>query len=240
MRVVTNENTIDRNKRWAQLLFFLSMGALIASFFFSSSIQSADLGIFFQCVVMPLLLVMVITSVRMTNLWVREPAPWKALREGLKGIGNDAVLYHYLMPADHVLVNSAGIFAITTRFQDRPQKIVDDKWENRSGILTYMRQEQLGDPTREAKLKAKQTEVFLQELLQDDSIEVQPLVVFTHPRASVEMEGEQTIPVLYASPDRKKSSIKSYLKDVAKKTDYPTLSEQQIKELDDALLFEDE
>jgi hypothetical protein len=241
MRVVTNEKLIERNKRIAQILFFVSLAALGGSFFLSGSL-SAQAATYFQCLVLPSMLILVVWSVRMTNDCVRKPHPWEAIPEGLKGIGTDTVMYNFLMPASYVLVTSTGVFALVTRFQDRPQKLVGDKWEGHNSLLgrllAFMRQEQMGNPARDAQLRAKQTEAFLQEILGDDKIRVQPLIVFIHPNADVTIEGEPTVPVLYASAEKKKNTLKQYLKE-AKKKSYPTLSKTQIDELDDVLLYAD-
>lgn len=239
MRVVTNESLIERSRRLAQILFFVSIAFLIGSFFLSTQVgTSDDLGFYFQCVTIPVLFGLVLLSVRMTNAWVRQPHPWMALQEGLKGIGSETSLYNFVMPAPHVIAHSSGVFAIVTRFQDSPQKVVDDTWHTSRSLLAFMRQEQLGNPTEEARLKARKTELFLQELLRDDTIRVQPLVVFISPAANVTIEGEQTVPVLYANPDKKKYSLKNYLRD-AKSCNYPTLSKDQLDQLDDLLLYED-
>lgn len=246
MRVVTNERKIERNKRIAQTLFFVSIIGMIGSIFLLNSIAESnpELATNIQCLSLGVLMVMVITSVRMTNIWVRQPHPWVAIREGLKGTDKDITLYNFVMPADHVLLTPYGNFAITTRFQDKPQKVTDDKWQTRlnplSQFMTFFRQEQLGNPTKEAQLRAKQTEAFLQALLEDDSIIVQPLIVFTHPRAKVDMEGALSVPVVFASADYKKMSLKTYLKDIRNKTKEDVgLSEDQMDELDDVLLFVD-
>lgn len=214
------------------------MAGLIGSFFIGNNITSQNAAIVFQCVVMPLLLLMVVVSVRMTNLWVRQPYPWEAIKDNLKGIGADYTLYNFLLPANHVLIGPTGIFAITSRFQDRPQVLEDDNWKTRANLLTLMRQEQIGNPSRDAQLHAAQTEAFLRELLGDESIEVQPVVVFVHPKASIEMSGEQTVPVLFTDTDRKKGSLKEYLRGL-KAEGYPTITKEQIAEIDDALLYLD-
>jgi hypothetical protein len=239
MRVVTNEKMIEGRKRLSQLLFFFSIGTLVASFLFGNTLDDdPNLAFAFQCFVLPALLLMVMASVRLTNLWVRQPTPWTAIPEGLKGAGAENVLYNYLLPAPHVLVSPNGIFAITTRFQDRPQKVEGQKWRTRQNILTFLRQEQIGNPTREAQLRAAQTQAFLRELLGDESIEVQPLIVFLHPAAVVDVEGETPVPILFASPERKKDSLKDYFKTL-KKNAYPSLSKEQIAELDNILLYRD-
>ena len=240
MRVVTNEKLIERNRRIAQILFFASIAALAASFFFTNSFSedNQQIAFYFQCLMLPLMLSMVIISVRMTNTWVRQPNPWEAIREGLKGTGGDTTIYNFLMPARHVLVSPHGIFSLTTRFQDAPQEVNGDTWKTKAGIITFMRQEHLGNPTSDALLDAAKTEVFLQELLGDEDIKVHPVIVFIHPNAEVKTEGEQTVPILYANADKKKGSLKSFLRD-AKKNKYPTLTDEQREKLDNLLLYKD-
>jgi len=239
MRVVTNEKIINRNKMIAQSLFFVSMGLLVLSFFGSNRLSGDEnLALVTQCGAIPLLFGLVIASVRMTNSWVRQPYPWDAIQAGLKGIGSETVMYNFLLPANHVLIGPNGIFALTTRFQEKSQTVKDDKWDNFMGLLTLMRQEQIGNPTKEAELKAAKTEVFLQELLEDESIIVNPVIVFVHPNADVTVEGELSVPVVYSSPDKKKLSLKNHIRD-AKSEDLPTLSKEQLAELDDVLLYED-
>ena len=239
MRVVTNDKLINRNRMIAQSLFFVSMGLLVLSFFGSNQLSGdGDLALAFQCAAIPILFGLVIGSVRMTNNWVRQPYPWEQIRAGLKGIGGENVLYNFVLPANHVLIGPNGIFAITTRFHEKPQAVKDDHWQPNLGLLTLMRQEQIGNPTHEAKIKAAKTEAYLRELLEDDEITVTPVVVFVHPNAEVSIEGDLSVPVLYASPEKKKLSLKNYIRD-AKTDANHTLTKEQIAELDDVLLYED-
>jgi hypothetical protein len=243
MRVVTNLKIIQRNRQMAQLLFYISMGGLVLSFLFGNSISSdPQAASVFQCIVLPMLFILVILSVRMTNTWMRKPEPWIAIQEGMKGVSTENNLYHYVFPAPHVVIGPDGIFAMVTRFQDRPYIVKDDRWNTNATLLSrflmFARQEQIGDPTYEAKLKAAQTQAFLRELLQDQLIEVHPLIIFIHPKANVTVEGESSVPILYGDPDRKKDSLKQFFRNL-KKQGYPTITKEQIAEVDDALLYED-
>ncbi len=72
-----------------------------------------------QTAILPIAFITTIVSVRMTNLWVRQPRPEVVIREGLKGLSNKSVLYsYYHFPARHVLICPQGVFAMVTRFQD--------------------------------------------------------------------------------------------------------------------------
>src|SRR5690606_39909648 len=49
----------------------------------------------------------------------RLPEPHNVLSNGLKGVGAAATLYHYYLPADHVLVTPKGVFTLTDRKSTR-------------------------------------------------------------------------------------------------------------------------
>ena len=237
MRVVTNDATIDRNRRIAQYSFFFSIFVLLGSFIFLNSLSPE--GSSLACFILPLAFLITLFSVRMGNNWIREPLSWEAIQESTRGISSNAVLYHFILPAKHVFISPMGIFAFYTMFQDRHIVVKDDKWRMTGGligsILTFMRQDSVGNPTREAQFEAQVAEKTLQKIFPDKEIEVQPIIVFLHPGAKVDIEGEQTVPITFATGDSE-PSLKLFLKSL-KEEDYPTLTSEEIDELDDELIY---
>ena len=116
MRIETNQKLVRRNRRIAQYLFFFSMGALAAAFIaanaqaFSGELPDTttlegQLSLILPTLVLPVGVLASLFSVRMTNLWIREPRPERAIQEGSKGLSNKSVLYNYHhIPSRHVLV----------------------------------------------------------------------------------------------------------------------------------------
>src|SRR5690554_5817915 len=145
MRVETNQKLVRRNRRIAQYLFFFSLAVLIGAFIvanaqmFSGSLPDPDtlegtLALVLPTLVLPIGVLASLFSVRMTNLWIRQPRPESAIREGLKGLSNKSVLYNYYhLPARHVLICPQGVFAITTRFQEGRYTVTGDKWITHGG-----------------------------------------------------------------------------------------------------------
>jgi len=236
MHVETNLKLIRRNRQIAQYLFFFSFGILIVGLLLTNqqtaSLEANDLllGGILPAIVVVIAFVATIFSVRMTNNWIREPRPETVLREGLKGVGHKAVLYNYYHgPVRHVLVAPQGVFAITTRWQDRRYSVAGDQWKTHrslmSRIFSAFRFDSIGNPTDEAIRNAEYVKKLLEPIA--PNVPVRPLIVFTDPRATITIE-DPIVPVLRAQ-DKINPSIKDYIKDTER---LPTLTPEQIAEFE--------
>ena len=240
MRVVTNAALIQRNRTIAQASFFFSIIILAASFYFSVQYGNEQNGYIFNCLVVPALFSAMLFAVRTSNKWIREPVAWNALPEALKGISTDAVLYQYVLPAEHVLVAPQGVFVLLPLFHDRPLVVEDDKFRIPGGpfgmVFTFMRQEQLGNPAARAMEAAEAVQELLDEHFPDNNLHARPVIVFTHPNTRVELDGEQEVPVVFAL-SKQSPSLKDFVK--SQETIVGgTLTAEQIDELDDMYIYE--
>jgi hypothetical protein len=226
MRIETNTALVKRNKRLATVMFFISMAVLIGGFFLITATQglaaqSNNDGNFLassllSTLVLPASLICTIFSVRLTNLWLRQPRPEEAIKEGLKGISRRSTLYsYYHFPARHVLIAPQGVFAIVTRFQEGKFSVEGDKWKTAGGALTavtrFFRQDHIANPTHDAERAA----AYVQKMLDSKmpGLHVQPLVIFVDPRAQVEAVNP-AVPVLYAD-ERKQPNLRDYLREIS-------------------------
>lgn len=240
MRIEINSKLVERSRKIAQYLFFFSFGILILGLFLTNqqfaSLEQNDfvLGAVVPSLVIVVAFVTTILSVRMTNKWIREPRPETALREGMKGLGNKAVLYSYFHnPAEHVLVAPQGVFAITTRWHDRRYSVTGDQWKSHRSLLSRIfsafRFDGIGNPTADAIRNAEHLKKLLQPIAPD--VPVRPLIVFTDPRATITIE-DPVVPVLRAQ-DKIAPSIKAFLRDVER---LPTLTPAQVAEFEERTL----
>ncbi|WP_119072895.1 nuclease-related domain-containing protein [Aggregatilinea lenta] len=235
MRVVTNEALLKRNRTISHVLFFASLGGMALGFFYTWSNPASSSASSLSCLLLPTLLLMTITSVRMANQWIREPRPAKALQEALKGLGSRYTLFNYLLPAHHVLVGPEGVFLLHTVWQEKSYRVSGKKWSGDGGMINrlmgYMRQDLLGDPFREATYEAQQVQRVIDKLAPDSGVTVQPVVVFINAKARVEAE-DPDLPVVYGDP-KKKPSLRQFLRE-QKSVDRPTLSVEQMDRIDQA------
>ncbi len=243
MRVLTQEQTIKRNRQIAQISFFLSLAALVGSFLFGNQLASGNevAAFYFNCAILPTLFLLILFAVRMANNWIREPLPWVALEQAaLESVGQNATLYHFIMmPARHVLVTTFGIFLLVPLFQDRPIVIRGDKWTIPGGlfarILIFMRQEGLGNPIFVAKTEAEYVQRLINKKVESD-ITVQPVIVFLSPQAKVLVESPASIPVTFAKAEGDLPKLSAYLQE-QKKQSHSTLTAQQIEALDNEFIY---
>jgi hypothetical protein len=241
MRVVTNQQRVNRNRQIAQTLFFASLVILFGGLIITNTVgRTSDLLIALPCLIMPIGLVTTIVSIRLTNQYVREPHPEDAIANGLKGINKRSVLFNYLLPANHVLVSPLGVYTFTTRFQESRFRVEGSKWISWKArgplapIFLFLKQEGFGDPFKQANNEADTIEAILKVKLPNAKVEVQPVVVFTSSRATVEIV-DPDLPVVYADP-KLKPSLKALMRDDKKRDDIQPLSPAEMDAIEQALL----
>ncbi|KXK23177.1 MAG: hypothetical protein UZ15_CFX003000733 [Chloroflexi bacterium OLB15] len=242
MRIVTNAPLAKRNRQIAQYGFFASFLVPIGGLLLLNqqtempSTTNVFVGLVLPFLVLPLAYVMIIFSVRLSNLWVREPRPEAVIEAGLKGISNKSVLYNYFFfPARHVLFAPQGVFAMTTRFQDGSYTVNERQWVTNKSfigrILSYLRMDMIGDPTRDAERAAEKLQNMLADIA--PGVTVQPLVIFVDPRVQIHVT-DSPVPILHANPKMSKN-LKDYMKEVTKQH-LPTLTQEQIEAFEQAYL----
>ncbi|MBZ0314834.1 MAG: hypothetical protein K8L91_00335 [Anaerolineae bacterium] len=242
MRVVTNEALIRRNRSLAQISLIVAIGGLAFSFLISNRIAGEESAFTLNCLVFPILFGIIIFSVRMANHWVREPLAWTSIQEGVRGVTNQGVLYHFVFPARHVLIIPQGVYVLFPLFHDRPIIVKDDKWRIPGGMLTalvsFMRQENIGNPIRDAQSEAAQLQKYLDKHLPDSGVTVNPVIVFTHSNARAVLEGEQSVPVVFvkAKDKTERLTLQEFLKN-QKEAGHASLSSSQIEELNEELIY---
>ncbi len=244
MRVETNEKLARRNRQIAQYLFFATFAILIIGLVVINQ-QAATVTpdnvlivTLLQTAILPVAFITTIISVRMTNLWVRQPRPETAIAEGLKGAVHKGVLYNYYhFPARHVLVTPQGIFAIVTRFQDGQFTVTGDKWTTHksafSRLTSIFRFDNIGNPTADALKAAEHVRALLQPIA--PNAQVQPVIIFISPKAEIAIT-DPTVPVV--SPYAKKPpSLRDLLRETGRreKASMP-LTPEQIEAFEQATL----
>jgi len=226
MKVILNEKLVKRQSaigKWASLI---GMGTLLAGLVVSyrwPGLITASFGF--------LIVGFMLASVGTYNMnrWVKQPRPDQALTRALKGFDNKHLLYHYTLPAAHVLLAPSGLFVFTVKDHHGEIRCEGEKWHqkfNWGRLLLFFGQEGLGNPTREVRGEVERLRRFLDSRLPDADVPVEGFIVFTNPRAKLELI-DPAVPVISSN------KLKTHLRQLKNKR----ISAEQRKEL--AEVFEE-
>jgi hypothetical protein len=193
MKVVTTLKLIKRNAKIGQ---YTSIGALVIlgiglyiSFKmpdkFAYSLGALLLGFFMSQI-----------GMYYGNRWGRSPRPDELIDKGLKGLGRDYTIFHYVTPASHLLVCPAGIWILLPYYQNGIVVYEKKRWKSRGGgfIQSYLRlfgQENIGRPEIESEAGIEAIKRYLTRSLPEETIlpPVKSLLLFTSPRVDLKVEG---------------------------------------------------
>ena len=192
MKVVTNTKLIKRNAKIGQ---YTSIGALVIlgiglyiSFKmpdkFAYSLGALLLGFFMSQI-----------GMYYGNRWGRSPRPDELIDKGLKGLGREYTIYHYVTAAPHLLVGPAGVWTLMPYYQSGIIVYEKKRWKSRGGgfLQSYLRlfgQENLGRPEIESETGIESIKRYLTRILPEGS-EVPPiksLLLFTSPKVELKVE----------------------------------------------------
>jgi len=146
------------------------------------------------------------------NRWVKKPRPEDRLDAALKSLSDAHRLYHYArLPADHVLLTPGGVLVIETVNLEGLFTYKDGRWREQISLgraLRYIVEEHLGDPIKAVQSSAQALKLRLENCLGEElKVPVRSVVVFTHPRARLEI-GSTPVPVVVAEKLKKLATEK--------------------------------
>ncbi len=187
MKNTINEEFIRRRAkiaRWSSLvgLAVLFLG-LLASFnqqYFYWSLPALIVGFFLANI-----------SGYNANRYLKEPRPDQVLTKVLRGFDNSFHLFNYTASVPHVLLTPSRVYALLVKPQDGVIRVQGRRWRRRFNlrrIFFIFGEEGLGNPPRDAVAEASRLQRQLEKEFGDEAPPVEPLVVFTHPNAQLEME----------------------------------------------------
>ncbi len=221
MRVIINEKLIKRQAAIGQWASLAGMGILLVGLVVSWR-WPHQITISFGCLILGFMLAS-IGSYNM-NRWVKQPRADQVLTRVLKGFDNKHTLYHYILPATHVLLAPSGLFVFTVKNHYGEIRCEGEKWHHKfhwGHLLFFFGRESLGNPTREVRAEMESLRRFLDSRLpQGEEVPIEGLVVFTNPRARLELI-DPAVPVVSSN------KLKNYLRQLKK----ARLSAEQRKKL---------
>jgi hypothetical protein len=180
MIVLRDEARIQRLKKWGQYIsltgFFLLIAALILG------LINPEQYIWLQVVALPVGWLMSQVGLYLAHRYLRNPRPDEVLDQALRKVARQGRMYHYLLPASHVLLTPAGPIAFVLKYQTGRISVEGDRWRQRgvSILRRFFSQESLGNPTKEAEREVRALAGYIsREAPQLEEVPIGAIIVFT-------------------------------------------------------------
>ena len=144
--------------------------------------------------------------------YARSPRPDEVLDDAVKSVARDGIMYHYVLPAPHVLLTPAGPIVFALKYQTGVIRADGDKWSQKGlGFRRFFGQEGLGNPTREAESMAKSLAGYIgRQAPEVDEVPIGAMIVFTNKnKDELDVKGSR-IPAMHYS------KVKGFLKQKGK------------------------
>jgi hypothetical protein len=243
MRLVTNEPVIKRNAAIGRYASLAGLAILVSGLVFNfiappgatpnlpwppvNALLSRPEAQYVPLVTLLVGFLLSNLGIMYSNRWVRPPRPDEALDAALKGLDDRHVLYHYRMPAAHVLVAPSGVYALLPKRQGGTITFEGGKWRQtgQNRFLSFFGQEGLGNPVVELAAEVSALEKFLGKNLPDVEMPVKGVIVFTNTAATVEAD-DAPAPALHTK------KLKDYIRRQPKG---PTLAGAALKQLNEQI-----
>ncbi|MEW5989246.1 MAG: nuclease-related domain-containing protein [Chloroflexota bacterium] len=226
MIILRDEKRIARYKaisQYTSLIGFLAlMGGLAVAFLNVSNV------FFYQFLALTVGWLFSQIGLYLAHRYLRSPRPDEVLDQALKKTARDGRLYHYLLPAPHVLLTPAGPIILVAKYQSGHITAQGDKWKQTAGpdagpvkrFFAAMRrvfsQEGLGNPSREAEAMVKALAGYLHKHApQVEEVPIGALIVFTGKDSQFLDVNGSTIPAMHFS------KLKGFLKQQGPGTPLP-------------------
>ncbi|MDX1663691.1 MAG: hypothetical protein R3272_07850 [Candidatus Promineifilaceae bacterium] len=197
MTILRDEARIARLRRlgaYASLIGFLALVfALVAGFL-------DERFFYLQIVLLPVGWLISQIGLYMSHRYMREPRPDEVLDEALGRVARNGRMYHYLLPASHVLLMPAGPIVFVTKYQGGDISVEGDRWKQKGVSLfrKLLSQEALGNPTREAEQAVRSLASYISKHAPEvEEVPIGAIIVFTSKTgADLDLEGS-TIPAMH-------------------------------------------
>ena len=223
MIILRDEKRIQRLRKIGQYVSFLGMGILLAGL--AIIFWGNENAVLYQLVALAEGWAISQIGIYLGHRYGRNPRADEVLDEALKHVASDGRLYHYLLPAPHVLLVPSGVIILHTKYQSGEISVDGDKWKQKgAGLRKYFGQEGLGNPSKEAeRLVSAMANYIRKNAPEIEEVPMAPLIVFTTKNIKSLDLKKSNIPAMYYS------KLKGFLRQ--QKNALPPMPEAEYKAL---------
>ena len=179
MIILRDEKRIQRLKKIGQYVSFLGMGILLLGLVII--FWGNENALLFQLLALGTGWAISQIGIFLGHRYSRTPRPDQVLDEALKHVSRDGRLYHYLLPAPHVLLLPTGVVIINAKYQSGKILADGDSWKQKGvGLRKFFGQEGLGNPSKEVdRLVSAMANYIRKNAPELEEVAMAPIIVFT-------------------------------------------------------------
>lgn len=179
MQIIRDDKRIARMKKISQYVSLLGLLALVSGLLVL--FVGTQNALLFQLIALGVGWILSQVGVYLSHRYGRSPRPDEVLDEALRPAIRDGRIYHYILPAAHVLLVPNGIIIIVAKYQTGKISAEGDKWKQTGiGMRRFFGQEGIGNPTKEAESQVSAIANFLRKNAPEiEEVPIAPLIVFT-------------------------------------------------------------
>lgn len=200
MIVLRDEARIARMKTFAK--YASGVGFLILIVGLVLGFINPEEYLWLQVLALPLGWLLSQVGLYLAHRYLREPRPDEVLDDALRKVARNDRMYHYLLPAPHVLLTPGGPIVFVAKFQAGDISVEGDRWQQKGvGFLRKLfSQESLGNPTREAERDVKALAGYIDKRAPEiEEVPVGAIIVFTTKHAGdLDLE-DSDIPAMHVT-----------------------------------------
>jgi hypothetical protein len=179
MVIIRDDARVARMAKIGQIISFASIAILLGGL--AIIFWGDENALLFQLLALGIGWALSQVGLYLQHRYVRQPRPDLVLDEALKGAVRNGRLYHFGLPAPHVLLLPNGIIILHAKYQSGEITADGDKWTQRGvGMRKYFGQEGLGNPSKEAdNLVSAMANYIRKNAPGVDEVAIGPIIVFT-------------------------------------------------------------
>ena len=200
MKVLRDEKRIAKLARLGQIASLLGLLALVVGLLFIFMSENPNVFLY-QLVALVVGFGLSQVGLYLAHRYLRRPRMDQVLDKSAgKFARKDSRLYHYLLPAPHVLLLPVGVVVLVAKYQGGRISVQGDRWtQGGIGMRRFFGREGLGNPTREAEAQAARMTAMIQAVAPTAEVPVLPVIVFTMPNLETLDLKESRIPATHAA-----------------------------------------
>ncbi len=188
--------------RIAKIANFVGLGALIVGFILAfTNLESFTNLVLYQLTALGAGWILSQIGIYLTHRYLRQPRPDEVLDDVVRKVAKNGRMYHFLLPAPHVLLTPEGIIVFNLKYQGGQISVDGDKWRQRGvGMRKFFGQEGLGNPSREAKTMVEALASFIRKHAPSvEEVPIGAMIVFTTKGVKNLDVKESSIPAMHAT-----------------------------------------